>query len=231
MSRYTPTVAHKFHSDGTVKAFAGNSVIAFVNRHSPQFQEITRTQDRLRRLSFDQKLAFLPANSFHMTVIDLLCDQVRDVAHWSTKLPPHVPIEEATSFMKDRINELPGCEPFMMAYDSFEIRDVCVLNLRPVDKTSSAILSAYRDQVANVTGVRLPNHDSYRFHITLAYTVGELQDEEEREAAAVIDEIHSRLADSFGSFEADQPMFCTFLDMAAFTPVNGERDRREHCHA
>ncbi|NJN16631.1 MAG: DUF1868 domain-containing protein [Oscillochloris sp.] len=75
---YTREVGRKFHPDGSARLFPGNTVICFAAASEPLYQAAVGLQDRLRTTSYGHRFALLPPPSFHMTVIELLCDQVRE---------------------------------------------------------------------------------------------------------------------------------------------------------
>ncbi len=53
-------------------------------------------------------------------------------------------------------------------------RPPLTVRLLPADDAMEARLRRLRDRLAEVTGIREPDHDRYRFHITLAYQVAPL---------------------------------------------------------
>ena len=92
--QYAPAVGNKFYEDGTVRQFPGNTIICFADPQSQAFQEAEWAQQQLLRESYADKFAILPPSSFHMTVLDLICDQVRETEKWSSHLSLDAPLEE-----------------------------------------------------------------------------------------------------------------------------------------
>ena len=83
--------------------------------------------------------------------------------------------------LKERVAAVPLPEGvFVEVEDCEEIRII----LKPHDKESADKLRAYRDQVAEVTGIRHSWHDTFRYHLSLDYLLKPL-DEERRGRDAV----------------------------------------------
>ena len=97
-SRFGRTVGTKFNADGSVIRFPGNTVISKVTPDMPVFSHISEIRDFLKE-NDGGCVAYLPDESWHMTVIEGLCDQVRDPAHWSSKLKNDAKLSEADTFL------------------------------------------------------------------------------------------------------------------------------------
>ena len=223
---YTPAVGQKFHQDGSVRAFPGNTIISFVDaENNPTlFQQCLDMQQRLRESEIGAKFAYLPPDSFHMTVMDLLCAEVRTPDRWSNKLALSAPLKECDAFFLDCVPQIPSPQPLTMRYaashGNFNI------GLEPSDLEAKEALRHYRDQVADATGVRRANHETYQFHVSLAYQLIELNAAEEKLYAAfkrrmgeVLDTCRS--GDPDGSAETitlPPPRLVFFDDMFRFVP-------------
>jgi hypothetical protein len=221
-SRYTPFVGSKFYSDGTARTFPGNTIICFVDphRHANVFQECVWAQEQLQGMQCRYKFSFLPPDSFHMTVFELLCDQVRTPQKWSRFLPLSASLEETDRFFLSTVSETPAPAGFRIRYRF--IRWPTSIEVEPADQETALALQNYRNRISEITGVRFPDHDSYRFHITLAYPLIELEPAEQRELLATFERIEQRLGRSFGTFDAASPQLVFFDDMFKFVP-EGER--------
>ena len=88
--------------------------------------------------------------------------------------------------------------------------------LEPVDRQTDQALRKYRDQVAEATGVRFEDHDSYQFHISLAYRLIELTEEEEDDLTRMLAHIDRHLHENFGLFHPPAPQLTFFNDMFHF---------------
>lgn len=79
-----PSVARKFHQDGTSKTFRGHTVICELPPDSPLATALNALRDELsghKHSELFRNEALLPASSWHMTVFDIMCDQKRGVTN------------------------------------------------------------------------------------------------------------------------------------------------------
>jgi hypothetical protein len=78
------------------------------------------------------------------------------------------------------------------------------------------IMRAWRDALSVPFGYRHPDHDTYAFHITLAYQIQRLDDERASEWQGLVDDCLSLLARQAPVIELRPPAFCSFRDMKHF---------------
>ncbi|MCK5800093.1 MAG: DUF1868 domain-containing protein, partial [Deltaproteobacteria bacterium] len=109
-SRQTRVVGPKFDAEGQARRFPGNTVISFLRERSPVEAELSWVLDMLAPLGFSAAFIPLPADSFHMTVFDLLCDQVRSKEHWSKRLPLDMPLGEIDAALSEWLDPLPDSD-------------------------------------------------------------------------------------------------------------------------
>ncbi|MFK7919585.1 MAG: DUF1868 domain-containing protein [Ilumatobacter sp.] len=209
-----PTAQDKFGPDGTARHFPGNTVVSLVPSPSAEADLLTRAVDHLREaIAHDSVL--LPPSSWHMTVFELLCDQVRDSVFWSTRLDADASLDAVDEFVADCVPTIPAPHQLTMHYNGISAGDTAIgVSVEPADATTTQTLIEYRNALSEVTGIRFPNHDDYRFHITLAYTLT-------RPSAATrprLDEAIARVdADLNGAlFAMPEPVLTFFSDMTEF---------------
>ena len=90
------------------------------------------------------------------------------------------------------------------------------ISMLPADDDQEQVLRHYRDQVADAIGLRLPGHDGYTFHITLAYT-WQLPDEKQQE---VIQHLKARMDALLAAqpvVELHPPHIAYYRDMLSFS--------------
>ena len=128
-------------------------------------------------------------------------------------------MEEADDFVTAAIEkaEIPG--PARMVFDNVGWgAGCCIIRVKPADEQSHAQLYSFRERAADAMGVRRPNHENYRFHITLGYTriVTEGEAEERRQALkAKMEELMAQQPE----FLTTQAYMAYFDDMYAFSPT------------
>lgn len=216
MSReYTKHVGTKFYADGKVRTFPGNSIICRLEEHHELRQELAWVQQQFKNLPFAYKYGFLPPESFHMTVFELVCDQVRKPEYWSKYLPLDAPLEKTDVFFREQLSELKFSTDFTMEFAELRVGGGISVALVPDHKTKSEI-RAFRDELAHLTGIRQPNHAGYVFHITLAYNLILLDQDEREEVNRLGSQLDTRLRESIAVVEPDLPRLVYFEDMFSF---------------
>ena len=170
--RYGLQIGSKFYQDGTAKKYPGNTVIADVERGNPAYAVIQNLREVLQGGMTGPCFIFLPDDSYHMTVIRGLNDYVRDKDFWPAALAQDMPMAQVDDYFEERVKKISMPEEIHMAFDqvTIDVHDVRIC-LRPWDCRQEEVLRSFRDQVADALGLRLPGHDSYTYHITLAYVL------------------------------------------------------------
>lgn len=217
-TQYTSAVGSKFHADGRVRTFPGNTIICTVDpeRQPVVYRQAVRAQQALRAMACSHKFAFLPPASFHMTVMELLCDQFRVASNWSNQLPLTASLAETDQFFLETVPSVPVPETLQLRFS--HMRKPGLIALEPCDEETAISLTDYRDAIAQVTGVRFANHDSYGYHISLVYNLIELDAQDQLEVDATFQRINEHLESSFGMFEPDAPELVFFDSMFEFVP-------------
>ncbi len=217
--RYTSTVGQKFNKDGSVRTFPGNTVISKITPDMPVYKGLVEIQDRLEALDSAGRYGFLPPSSFHMTVIEGVCDQVRDSAKWSSMLPLDMPLEDVTRFVLEHYRKLSPPRSLRMRINRASFARLLLIILEPADDATAQALRKFRDQFANETGIRFKNHDTYTFHISLAYRLIEMTEEQERPFQELQDEAGPALRASYPVIEMNPPVLTTFENMFRFDDI------------
>ncbi len=216
---YTAEVGRKFHADGSPRLFPGNTLICFCHPATPPYAAALWVQQQLAAHLPGRHYAMLPPASLHMTVMELLCDQVRRPERWSRYLPLDVALVESDAFFIERLANLPPPDRLRMQPVGLSRGRNLMINLQPADAETAAALRVYREDVAAAGGVRFPDHDSYRFHISLAYRIIELSAEQKVRYEAAVSAWETGLIEQLGVFELGTAELVFFDDMFKFVPA------------
>jgi len=217
--KYTKAVGQKFNKDGSVGRFPGNTVIAKIPPSLPIYAGLVEAQERLRGADRSGKYAFLPPSSFHMTVIEGLCDQVRTPELWSRKLDLQLPLADVNQFVLECFSRLSRPSSFTMRLSQATVLRWLVIPLEPANAETSQSLQRLREEFSQETGIRFPNHDTYTYHISLAYNLVWLTADEEREMHNAQQEVQSTLAARYPTIVLGKPELTYFDDMFRFDTV------------
>ena len=215
---FTPAVGAKFHPDGRVRRFPGSSLICPLADDAPQRPVLDRLMDGFRRRGFARRFVELPRSRHHMTVFDLVCDQVRQPERWSRRLPLDAPLARVDGALAGWLAAVdPWPAELRMRFADVGPSDVTLhLRLDPATDATRAALATFREAVSAATGIRHPVHDRYRFHISLAYQRIWMDADERRAFEGFVDGAAASLGEAFGELVLGPPRLTLFDDMFAF---------------
>jgi len=214
----------KFHADGSARPFPGSSIVCAIDPGAPQFELLHGIQQEAKRESFGESLAFLPPSSFHMTVFDLVCDQVRRPEHWSSRIALDTPLNEVDAELSRLLEPLSFPKDISMKASVVGRLDIGLhVLLEPAEQELAKELESFRDAVSRATGIRPPAHETYPFHVTLAYRLRYLSAEQERDLHRFTQRMDASLVETFGILELEPARLVFFEDMFAFPTQRGGR--------
>lgn len=216
LARYPPWIGQKFNPDGTVLPFPGNTIICSLSEENDLYHRLLTLVEQFEKQDFALRFALLPPTSWHMTLFEGVCDNIREPELWPAELPLDATLHECTSFIEQKLQNFDsGCDsPFHMNIEGWEsLKTGIALTVAPASEEEEARLREVRDRLAVHLGIRAPDHEGYIFHISLTYTLRYLTEQEE---LVVAEFLNAHLPDLPSSFELESPEFCVFDDMTAF---------------
>lgn len=212
------SIGKKFHEDGSVRRFPGNTVVAPIRPGCSAYDVMLQLRQMFTDAGLDENYILLPEDSYHMTVLDWVCDQVRDAEHWPIGLPLDAPMEIADRYISEAIAPVPMPGSVKMKFDRLSVSKNAVLALlQPADEIEKEKLWCFRNAAADAAQLHLPNHESYRFHISLAYTRVIPEGEQAAKLEKLTERIDAYLQEQI-AFETGVPYMAYFDDMLAFSP-------------
>lgn len=204
----------KFAPDGTPLAYGGTTVICHIDPASAEFAALTGLQGALRQAAPDGAFAWLPSDSFHMTVFGCTSQGRRGTAAWPQDMPPGATIRDCADALLPRLAGIALSDMFRVVATG--LRYGCSLRLAGADAGAEAVLRLTRDRLAAAMRVQDPAHDTYGFHITLGYRLRDLTLPEAQHLVAA-------QAPAFARFRRACPMvnlgpaeFCVFDTLHRF---------------
>lgn len=206
----------RYDASGRFLPEHGNTVVAQVVPGSETEAALVDLRAAMQALPFAHLFAFTAVPSYHMTVFEGIIETRRLASHWPVDLDPQQSVQEATVAMAARLQGFTAPPEFAM-----RVVEVTPFGLSLTGATGQdeGHVRAWRDGLAQALGLRVPGHDEYGFHTTMAYAL----QWPPVEAVALY---RTALQDLTGAFQARvpvmhlaRPAFCTFADMNAFPPV------------
>lgn len=214
--KYGKDIGTKFYEDGRARRYPGNTVVADVTPGCSAYKVMVHLGRMVSDADLLDHYILLPSDSYHMTVIRGLNDQVRTDEFWPKALPKNAPMEIVDDYVSEAISRagLPG--PVRMKFDTVSINASCaVANLIPADDEQNRMIRDFRDRAAAEIGLFLPKHDTYKFHISLAYT--RIVPEAER-VEALRTEMDRYISEQ-SEFITTAPYMAYYNDMLAFSKI------------
>lgn len=214
-----PAVGSKYHPDGTLRAFPGASWISFLEA-GPVTDQLLGLQAAIQDAGLGRSLVPVPPASFHVTLLDLVCDQERLPGRWPTGVSLEAPLEEVEDWIRLRLAPQPSPRPRFRFQALAPNAVSLLLLLRPADPEHEAELRGARDLLAERLGFRHPGHEHYGFHLTVAYRLRVPDAGEEAVLGSLLRDWEPRLEAACGELTLPPPVLVHFPDMGHFEPLD-----------
>jgi len=209
-------IGKKVNREGKVIRFRGNTIACMLSDNIDVLTLIEKVQNEYIKAKFANNFVFLPVSSMHMTVFELLCDMVRVKEFWSDNLELDMDMSLIDSYMKEMFMRIKSPNVIKMKVVRVDVNDVLVIKLSPKNQGVKKVLRQYRDDMSNVTGIKFPNHNTYEYHITLAYRYKEIDRMVRRELFDFNDFVSGKYELCDYEMELGPPKLLFFDDMSGF---------------
>ena len=203
----------RYDQSGRFLPEPGNTVVCHLVRGSETELALADAQVRYRSMLDAGRLAFTPLESYHMTLFQGIIEGRRTHPYWPADIAGDTPIAEMTQLMGARLNRLPPLPSFKVEVTTALPTGLLVDGLTAEDRHAMA---EWRNAYADVLGYRHPDHDSYQFHITMAYMIDWIDDEALPKWKEMLDEVEADIRRRAPVLELRAPAFCSFEDMNWF---------------
>ena len=194
----------------------GNTIVASVVPGSETQSALIDLRSALQALPFAHLFTFTAVPSYHMTVFEGVVETRRLASHWPAGLDPAQPIPQATKAMVARLAGF--CAPPAFAMRVVEVTPFG-LHLTGATEADTAHARAWRDALSAALGLRAPGHDSYGFHITLAYVLKWPPLQAVPVLRAALQDLSPGFIARVPVVHLARPALCTFADMNAFPAI------------
>jgi hypothetical protein len=202
---------NKFDHSGKPLPFPGSSIICKIPIKSDLFYEIKLLQSKYRDLNPDKAYTYLPDKSFHMTLFDCCNVNTLNTQYWPKNIVKDNNYKKISNVLTNRIKDLKFPEKFNLKLK--KLYGGYSMILEGNTKKDEKIIRDYRNKLSNLLGIRFENHETYSFHITLAYILRKLKDDEIKKLI----KINCRLLEGFVKkipiIQIQKPELCTFENM------------------
>lgn len=211
-----PYIGRRYDADGCFLPEAGVTVVCQLLPGSASEAALRGLRGAMVASRWGDHMTFTAVESWHMTVFDCVIETARTPDRWAVDLPLDADLETITATLSARLRGFAPPPPFRMAVSSVTPLGLSLTGATPEDE---AIARAWREGLSRALGIRHPRHDSYGFHLTMAYVRRWIPAAElpalAHAMAAHSDALRARLP----VLDLARPAFCRFADMNAFLPV------------
>lgn len=203
----------RYDRSGTFLPEPGNTVVCHLVSGSATEQVLVDAQARYRAMPDAASLAFTPVESYHMTLFQGVIEGRRNYPYWPADMASDLPIAETTRLFAQRLERFAGAPTFNVEATAALPTGLMVEGVTAADRHAMA---EWRNGYAEVFGYRHPDHDSYQFHITMAYMIDWIDDAALPAWQTVLDEVLDDILHRAPILDLRAPAFCSFEDMNWF---------------
>jgi hypothetical protein len=209
-----PGAEHKFDHNGKPLPFPGCSIISKIPLKSDLFHEIKLLQLKYKDLSPEKAYTYLPATSFHMTLFDCCNVNTVNTPYWPKKIVEDNNYTKIAYLLSKRIKKY-------IFPDRFDLKLKKLFGgysiiLEGNTNKDEKIIRGCRNKLSDLLGIRFENHDTYTFHITLAYILRKLKGDEIEKLIKTNSRLREMFVKNFPIIRIEKPVLCTFENMYEF---------------
>ncbi|QND53909.1 DUF1868 domain-containing protein [Phyllobacterium sp. 628] len=206
-------LGRRYDTSGNFLIEPGNTVVSHLVKGSESEKAVIAVRERMLAMPDASRLAFTPVSSLHMTLFQGIIEYRRRASFWPDDVPLDTSIDDMTRLYVDRLQDFEGCGPF-----NVKVVDVTPagLTVAGASEYDERILRAWRDALAVPFGYRHPDHDTYVFHITLAYVIERFPDDRLAAWQELLDDCLAFIQREAPVIALNPPAFCSFADMKHF---------------
>ena len=202
---------NKFDHIGRPIPFPGCSIISKIPIKSDLFFEIKLLQSKYRDFNPDKAYTYLPDTSFHMTFFDCCNINTLNTRYWPRDIFRDNNYKNISKVLSKRIKDLKFPEKFNLKLK--KLFGGYSMVLEGNTKKDEKINRDYRNKLSTLLGIRFENHETYSFHITLAYILRKLKDDEIKKLIIYNSKLLEGFFKKIPIIQIKKPELCTFENM------------------
>jgi|TARA_B100000929_G_C15484605_1_gene412394 hypothetical protein len=204
----------KFDHSGKPLPFTGCSIICKIPIKSDLFFELKSLQLKYKDLSPEKAYTYLPETSFHMTLFDCCNENTINTQYWPKNIEPDYNYKKTAYVLSKRIKKYIFPEKFDLKVKT--LFGGYSIILEGNTEKDEKIIRECRNKLSDLLGIRFENHDTYIFHITLAYILRKLKDNEIEKIIKTNSRLLEGFVQKFPLIRVEKPVLCTFENMYEF---------------
>lgn len=203
----------RYNEAGQFLLEPGNTVVCHLVKGSETELALVAAQRRLRAMPEAHKLAFTPTESYHMTLFQGILEGRRKAHYWPDDVAEDALIADMTALFLQRLATVSSGPSYQVEVITALPTGLVVAGVTEADRRAMA---EWRDGFADAFGYRHPDHETYQFHITMAYMTDWLDEVGLAEWCDSLNDIADDIRTHAPVLELRAPAFCSFEDMNWF---------------
>jgi hypothetical protein len=203
----------RYNQAGVFLPEPGNTVVCHVVEGSATQQALMDARLVFQGMADAAKLAFTPVASYHMTLFQGIIEGRREYPYWPRDMDSDTSIAAMTDDFTRRLGDFAGGPAFQVAVNGVAPTG---LRLEGVTAADRQAMADWRDGFADLLGYRHPDHETYEFHITMAYLIDWIDADALPEWQAMLHAVEADIVQRTPVLELRAPTFCSFADMNWF---------------
>ena len=204
----------KFNSEGKPLHFPGCAIICKILKNSELFNAISAVQLKYKDFNPNNTYTYLPSTSFHMTLFDCCNIDTINTSSWPKNVKAKDDYKEIALELYEKIKGFIFPDKFNLKLKKlFGGYSMILEGATPKDEK---ILRDCRNELSKLLGIKFLNHETYSFHITLAYILRELNEQEVKNLFIINNQLCSEFKKKIPIIEIQKPELCIFENMYRF---------------
>lgn len=209
---YIEKSLEKFNIDKSYKYFPGNTIIHFLT-DKKQINTIISIKNEMAHNPLYEKFVFLPEDSYHMTVCDILTynDLLTNKKFSNFKFKK---LKDSFLINQQIFQEL-GDNSFILNIKMIpvEIKSKKIV-LKPKSIEDENKLKHFRSGILEKLGII--DEENYKFHISLAYQIEQFNENEKKLIDDFLADLNFRYLNKIGVININIAYFTLFNDMSKY---------------
>ena len=209
---------NKFDNKGTPLPFPGCTIICNIPLKSHLSDQIIIFQKKMKNFNPEQTYFYLPPSSFHMTLFDCCNLNTKNTNFWPSNIDPNMDYKDVAIELNKRIQNYIFPEKLNLKLKMF-FGGYSII-LEPFSEKDEKILRNCRNELSSLLKIKFENHHRYTFHITLAYILRELKEDEIKKLLEFNKDLFHEFDKKFPKIILNKPEMSTFDNMLEFKSIN-----------
>ena len=209
---------NKFDDKGNPLPFPGCTIICKIPLNTYLSNQIISFQKKMENFNPKKTYFYLPPSSFHMTLFDCCNLNTKNTNYWPSNIDPNMDYKDVAVELNKRIKSYIFPEKLNLKLNMFFGGYSIVLE--PFSEKDEKILRNCRDELSSLLKIKFENHQRYTFHITLAYILRELKEDEIKKLLEFNKDLFQEFDKKFPKIILNKPEMSTFDNMLEFKSIN-----------